>query len=456
MSTPKTLRELLVPAYLFLCIVLGGSAQAIWGNLVLQLLGLLMIGYAAVRPSKQKPTSRFRTLAVIAITALALIALQLLPLPPEMWTRLPGRAVLARGYEDMGQQLPWLPVSMAPVQTLSCAIFLIPPFAILIGVVLLDACRTRWAIAAILLATILSVMLGYVQVSSNSSKWYLYEDTNLGSAVGFFANRNHMGTLLLISIPMIALFLSAGTSADRRRSTAILLAGGSCGVIVLAGIAMNGSLAALVLAVPVTTASILLFRSTRRFRTAAMIVCVCAFMIGLAVLASSPVQGKLSGADTSSITGRWEIWTTSVHAAAAAFPIGTGFGSFLQVYHLFEDPSKVTDTYVIHAHNDYVELLLEGGIPAVLLIGAFIIWWVAAVRAAWSTGRDMTARAATIASAAILGHSIFDYPLRTTAIAAVFAFCVGLISKPYRASAETASAPLFSQDIRPTRHVTIA
>ena len=42
-------REGLAPAYLLLCLVLGGSAQGIWANMVLQLLGIGVIAWAATR-----------------------------------------------------------------------------------------------------------------------------------------------------------------------------------------------------------------------------------------------------------------------------------------------------------------------------------------------------------------------------------------------------------------------
>ena len=38
-----TLRTAIVPAYILLCIMLGGSAQGIWGNMVLQLIGIGII-----------------------------------------------------------------------------------------------------------------------------------------------------------------------------------------------------------------------------------------------------------------------------------------------------------------------------------------------------------------------------------------------------------------------------
>ena len=45
------LREGIAPVYLFLCLILGGSAQGIWANMVLQLLGIAILAWAALAPA---------------------------------------------------------------------------------------------------------------------------------------------------------------------------------------------------------------------------------------------------------------------------------------------------------------------------------------------------------------------------------------------------------------------
>jgi O-antigen ligase len=293
-------------------------------------------------------------------------------------------------------------------------------------------------------------VLGYIQVSTRSPQWYLYDITNVGSAVGFFANRDHMGTLLVVSIPFVAGVLANAIKRERQESLPILVAGSTSALIVLAGIAMNGSLAAVLLAFPVIVASALLFgRVSGRMRVLGLIAASCVFVVSVALLADSPVEAKLTGTETASITGRQEIWHTSLEAGSAAFPIGTGFGSFEQVYHLYEPPWSVTNSYVNHAHNDFIELFVEGGLPAALLIAGFLFWWFLAARDVWREGGLPMARAASIASAAILGHSLVDFPLRTTAIAAMFAFCIAILAGASRGERERRSI-----EGQP-RHVTI-
>src|SRR6266498_3598090 len=91
-------RQLIAPAYLFLCLILGGSAQGIWANMVLQLIGIAIIAWAAADETEEPLLSPARQLLGIAILAVAVVALQLIPLPSSLWLHLGGRNALAGGY----------------------------------------------------------------------------------------------------------------------------------------------------------------------------------------------------------------------------------------------------------------------------------------------------------------------------------------------------------------------
>jgi O-antigen ligase len=117
-------------------------------------------------------------------------------------------------------------------------------------------------------------------------------------------------------------------------------------------------------------------------------------------------------------------------AIGESFPVGTGLGSFTAVYRLQENPENVDPTYINHAHNDYLELTLELGLAGVFLIVLFVGWWGVRVARIWTSNLSSPFdRAATIASAAILAHSIVDYPLRTSAMAAVFGMCIAIMAR---------------------------
>jgi O-antigen ligase len=450
----ETLRQLVVPAYLFLCLTLGGSAQAIWGNLTLQLLAVLLIAWAFTYPVATL-TKASRPLLVLVVLTLVLVGLQLIPLPPELWTQLPGRNLLVSGYGSLNQQLPWLPVSMTPYETLSSALLLLPPIAVIVAVLRLRAYREIWVACAILAATICGILLGYLQITSGrSADWYLYGITNLGSAVGFFANRNHMGTLLLIAIPFSVALIARAMTLDRKSGVPLMIVAGAALLAIFAGIAMNGSFAAVVLSVPVLLASALLVPGMSRFRTLGLSAVGIGLIGALVYLANSPVQSKLTGTETTSFTGRGELWNVTLSAIGAMFPIGSGFGSFENVYQAFEEPFGVAHYYVNDAHNDYLQVLLEGGIAAALLMILALVWWIRSSVRVWASAHSLFARAASIASGVVILHSVVDYPARTTAIAAVFACCLALLA---RNPVEPVETPQRDEDLelRPSRHLRI-
>ncbi|HEV2043803.1 MAG TPA: O-antigen ligase domain-containing protein, partial [Sphingomicrobium sp.] len=121
------------------------------------------------------------------------------------------------------------------------------------------------------------------------------------------------------------------------------------------------------------------------------------------------------------------------------------------IYAHYEDPATVERTYVNHAHNDYMEIVLETGLPGAVLLLLFLIWWSSRAFAIWrSPNAAELGRAACIASAAILLHSLVDYPLRTAAIATTMAMALGLMADPARRRQQVRLA-----ELRPTRHLTL-
>jgi len=443
------LRPLVAPAYLLLCIIFGGSVQGVWANFALQLIGLAMLVWVAARREYLVPHDLLPLLLIVL--ALLVVALQLIPLPPEIWTKLPGRSGIARGYDLLAIRRPWLSISESPYEAVSTSFALLPPLAIF-AVSATD--NSRGMAGALLIGTALAIIVGALQVASGpTSAWYFYPITNTG-AVGFFANGNHMATLLLAAIPFVPALLLSGKSQQRLRgksAATITIAIAALGLILI-GIALNRSLAALLLVVPVLLATGLMIPVGWRLRWVGVPLVVLGLAGAVAALSTNPLNStSASSAKEYSLQSRQHIWRTTAAAIAETFPVGTGLGSFQQVYRLQENPDRVDATYVNHAHNDYLELALELGLPGILLILVFFGWWGRRLAQIWSSNLSSPFdRAATIASAAILAHSVVDYPLRTSAMAAVFAMCIGILAR-FR-PAERASA---RSDSTGPRHVTI-
>src|SRR3954452_3776298 len=212
---PNPAKSVVAPLYLFACLVLGGSAQGAWQNMVLQLAGLALIGWAAMMPSEEELPRRALPLLWLTIAAIAVAALQLVPLPAASWALGP-RVRLAQDFALFGHGSPALPLSLTPYDGLTALFCLIPPLAIFCTIVRLRAYRPSWLAVALIAGTLSGILLGALQVSSTgpNSPWYLYTQTNVGLAVGFFANANHMANLLVITLPFLAAIGAAGKTRN--------------------------------------------------------------------------------------------------------------------------------------------------------------------------------------------------------------------------------------------------
>ena len=441
------LRLAIAPVYLMLCLILGGaSAEGHWANLILQLLAVPIIAWALLARRKTATPAAARQLLWIAFLAVLVVALQLVPLAPEIWTRLPGRDRVADGFQMLGLPLPWMPISLAPLNTMASALWLLPGLAILLAIIKLESFKASWIAWGILIVTAAAVMLGALQkLGGARSRWELYEVTNYGAATGFFANSNHMATLLLIAIPFLAaLYAKAaanGRSAQRTSGLVVML-GGAMAVIVV-GLAINGSLAGLGLAVPVVAVSLLMIFSAKIKLPWWSAVLPAVLTAGaLYAVFVGPFGNNLLGEEAEVHGSRQEVFITSLRAAGEFLPVGSGIGTFTMIYRTYEDPAEVDNVYMNHAHSDFIELFLETGILGLTVLALFLLWWTARTISIWTaTAPDMFARAATVASATILAHSTVDYPLRTTAVSAVFAVCLALMAEPRRRQSRTAARP---------------
>jgi len=79
--------------------------------------------------------------------------------------------------------------------------------------------------------------------------------------------------------------------------------------------------------------------------------------------------------------------------------------------------------------------VLELGLGGIVLIALFICWWIVAAAKVWTSPLSTPyGRAATIASGVILAHSVVDFPLRTSAISAIFGVTIALIAQRLRST----------------------
>jgi O-antigen ligase len=447
-------RRWILPVFLVVCLLMGGSAQGIWNNVFLQVSAAAILAWASVTRRSDDPSAASRQLMALVLITAVVIAFHLVPLPPGVWTSFPGRRLVAEGFTALGYSLPAQSVSLTPYASIAAALAALPAVAALVTTIRVRQ-RESWLAAAVLLAVLAAVLLGALQVASGGperSSWYLYPHTNSG-AVGFFANSNHMGSLLLVSVPFASALLAAFARRSKSRSplSGTIAIGIAMSLLILGGIALNRSLAAVGLLAPVLVFSMMLLPAGSTVRRLALLGGTVALVACILFLTSSPITGEISGADLRSVETRSGIWSSTIELVRQTFPLGTGLGSFEIVYPLTEDPAQVRSMEVNHAHNDYLEVLLELGLAGAVLVVLFLVWWLVQAVRIWRSGLStIYARAATIASGALLAHSVVDYPLRTAALSAIFAVCLGLMAQP-RIQQRSSD----SRQVRPTKHVSL-
>jgi O-antigen ligase len=423
------------------------------------LIAIVIIGGAFLFRTSERPTSSVKRLAVILALGLLLIAIQLIPLPPAVWVSLPGRAFVAEGFRLLEIDQPWLPISLTPYDTASTALTLLPPLAVLCAMLLTGVYRSRWIAVTMLGVSFGAVLLGSLQVGSpdpSNSPWYFYRRTNHGFATGFFANSNHLAAFLVVCVPILFALVqdlregARKSAKERKTGPAILLLLAASAAVLLLGVALGGSLAVLLLGPPVLIVSTsLLFPKRKKLRR---ILCGSATLVAVGMLAIqfTPLHERFATGTSTSISVRQTMWSQTIEAIPDYMPLGSGVGSFRKLYPRYEDPASISQEFVSHAHNDYLEIALEAGLPGVAVLIAFIIWWASRARTIWQMpSPDPYAQAATIATAALLFHSFVEYPLRTAALSAVMAALLAVMARPREPAADAKT------DLWPTRHARI-
>lgn len=375
---------------------------------------------------------RFALALLGGLAAIPLI--QLIPLPPAIWTGLPGRDEMVLALQLAGLQPGWAPLTLTPDLTWQSVLAILPPAALFLAVLSSSQAQTTRMVAFYLAAAVIAVLLGAAQLASGGERLYPWATTSAGSVTGFFANRNHLATLLLACLPFAAVF---GAAVLRRRSEQRLPLwfGALFMGLVVVGLAAIRSRAGVILFGPIALVSLLAaWIAAGRGRPGPGLLAltggVAAAVAAVAILALPPILARFDV--QSAPEGRFEGWPVVASAAETFLPLGSGVGSFDAVFRSVEPLEKLDATFFNHAHNEYLETWLEAGWPGAALILAFLVWYGRRLWAAWKAGpsreRDLQ-RAASIALLAMLVHSAVDYPLRTATLAVLFALCAAILEK---------------------------
>ncbi|WP_332658289.1 O-antigen ligase family protein [Brevundimonas sp.] len=425
---------------------LGGASRQHELRLALVELAALPLLVAAAAACINPAFIARHTLALALIGLLAALPLiQLAPLPPQIWTGLPGRDQAALALQLADITPGWLPLTLTPDRTWRSFLALLPPIAIFLAALTIRREFRLRLIHLTLALTMLAALLGVAQLGAGE-RLYPWATTSAGSVVGFFANRNHMATLCLMALPFAAVLGARVLRHDGRPGHSMLwLSILFIGLMVVA-LGIIRSRAGVILLVPTFGASILAaWVASGRGRPKPLLLAllgggaVAALLV--VVFALGPILARF---DTSGAPeGRFENWPTVMEAANTYLPLGSGLGSFDAIYRSVEPLERLDATHFNQAHNEYLESWLETGWLGAGLLIVFILWYSRRTWQAWTarpgTDRDLQ-RAASIAIGVVVLHSAADYPLRTLTIATLFALYCGYLELAARSDNELSAA----------------
>ena len=430
--------------FLWICVVLlaiialqgGASRSTEPAALVVRIAAIVAIVAALWRPRPQM-LRRHAALLVFAGACALVPIVQLIPLPPSVWTSLSGRDVYAAVESAAGLAPQWRPISLTPALTLDSLYAMLPPVAVLIAAAsMTPQDRAKLAVPMLVIALV-SAVIGLLQLGGGLGSFYRTGNKE-GFAIGLFANRNHNATLLACALPLAALVMPRIARARGAEQLAAPLTI-AVAVFLIAMILLVGSRAGMIAGVVGAVLAVVIYdRGTpavvrrpararsatlRRVGAAVGLVAVAGATFWIAMSQSRAVAWQRllgSGSDEEIRVARVEpLWD----AAITFFPFGSGQGSFRTVFERFEPFDQLRLTHANMAHNDPLQIVIEGGLPAVLLAAAFLWWFAGRLWSAYRPGSRApdvsTARTGGAIVLIALIASAVDYPLRTPLYAAI-------------------------------------
>lgn len=176
----------------------------------------------------------------------------------------------------------------------------------------------------------------------------------------------------------------------------------------------------------------LAFRRARRKQEEAGRVPIFALAVVIAGLvlvsfSGSNLMGRLGDA-AGNETGRGAVYAMTLEAIANHPLLGVGLGGFRDIFAIYRDSSLDDQLGIFdRAHNTYLELALELGLPALTLLLAILAGIVVVCARGLLTRRhDIAYPAAGLGATALFAlHSAVDFSLQIPAIAAAYALLMG-------------------------------
>lgn len=381
-------------------------------------------------------------------SGLALLGLlQLLPLPEAVVRSVSPRSADAwegarRVVEAFGRPAPAFRLSLAPAETAGVALLVLAYAALfLASSVLLARRAARRLFGTVLLASALLQVA--VAVSSDDRTSRLH---------GSFVNPNHLAGYLEISIPFalgllwylartsLSGVISSGSAEERSERIVGALPALSLAVVLLgvlvAGILLSQSRGGILAVAGGSLVYVALAFGLRREASRARRIAGGALALLVVLGTAFAIAGAGTVAflrfllpDAADLAGDYRllIWRDSLEAFSRFPWLGAGLGAFREAYRSVQSP--LVTGLVDQAHDEYLQLLVTGGLAGALLGGLALVLGVRAFLLAHPAQKHREESAFGLAGfgalVLLLLHGVAEFGFSIPAIPATLSACLG-------------------------------
>lgn len=397
---------------------------------VLAAVGALVTAALALQVTSRR-RGRPSPLAFVIAAALGLTALQLLPLPGGLAIALDpvGQELHRDGAQLLGDEAGWSPLSRDPAGTrYGLAYLLVLGGAALIALRIASGERGRFALMGAVAATggLAAVVTALHELAGATALYGIYRpDFASPVLLGPLLNPNHLGCLFAMSA-----VAAAGLVMHPRQPAAARSGWALCAAVTVAATLLTlsrGATLALI-AGGFMLGAVLLGQRMRgrddraatsppRLTVNALAIGIVA-MCGLALVVYSSGRGvseqlrETTGKEWSQPGSKYMAWRSAGHLVAEVPWLGVGRGAFESSFTRIHPASgKVTFS---HPENEYVQAVVEWGLPGALLLAGLVGWLAVAAGRRWRAG---PVTAAAIGAATVVAvQSVVDFGLELPGI----------------------------------------
>lgn len=409
----------------------GGGSRYPLNNLVVELfaVGLLAINLRRIWVFIR---SAHITLVSIAFISVLVPALQLVPLPSEVWTTLPGREIVEQSYELIGMQGRAFPFTLSFDRT---ALAFAAALSSLVALVLtwsLERSAVQKVVKAIVALGLLNWVIGAVQLSTRNTQLTWFSGGAPEQLHGTFAGHATASVFLAICMCFVAC-----VKWEKGRSDLLRLGQLTAVTFLALSAVLTQSRGGIIVLVLMALFTALKFvRPTWQMINALPLKVT---VMGAAAAATALAFMLTVGQNRLERTfSRFEdfkderviIWQDSVQTARRYWPTGAGTGTFDDVFQLDESLENIRPALAGRAHNDYLELVIELGLVGILIVSG---WWITILIQSYRIRKcdDSWLRyTCVVALGGIALHSVVDFPLRNLIMLNMAAVFVGLLFRP--------------------------